>query len=92
MRPFRGRADKTKSSILSPSFLAKRAPGGASARRPADWAPPPDVQARLAAVNVYDAELYAWAAARELARIRGTNAAAAGLPVAGERWRDFEWF
>jgi len=89
-RKFKG--SKNRDSMVSPSFLAKRAPGGKSESRPPDWAPPAEAAQLLKAQNKYDAELYAWAARRELARLKETRAAGRGLPVAGERWRDFERF
>jgi hypothetical protein len=87
------RATATSDTIVSPSFLAKRAPGGRAERRPVAWVPPEAAQAALRAANRLDLELYEWAAGRELARLRRTRAAEeSGLPRAGEIWRDWELF
>ena len=97
-RPFprskRPNARAADDSILQPSFLAKRAPGGRSDERPPGWAPPADAQERLRRANRWDLELYAWAADRERAKLAGTAAAAKdGLPEPGVLWaRDFELF
>ena len=72
---------------VSPSFLVKRAPGG-KARRPADWAPSDEARRRVASMNTLDAELYSWAAANELERLKATSYDdAAGLPRPGKTWR-----
>jgi len=74
-------------AIVSPSFLVKRAPGG-KARRPADWEPSDEARRRVAELNTLDAELYKWAAANELERLKATSFDdAAGLPRFGETWR-----
>lgn len=94
-RAFRrpNRRSKTADALVQPSFLAKRAPGGRSDARPPDWAPDDDAARRVAANNRFDAELYAWAADRELAKLRDTAAARnVGLPEAGVVWRDWELF
>jgi len=80
-------------SIISPSFLVKRAPGGKSDKKPAGWAPSAGyARERVAYMNELDVDLYAWAAARELALLKQTAAAADGLPLPGETWRGVEDF
>ena len=83
----------TTDEILSPSFLAKRAPGGKSDKKPEGWQPSAGIQERVRYMNGLDVDLYAWAAARELERLKATAAAASeGLPVPGETWAGVEDF
>ena len=83
----------TTDEILSPSFLAKRAPGGKSDKKPEGWQPSAGIQERVRYMNGLDVDLYAWAAARELERLKKTAAAASeGLPVPGETWAGVEDF
>ena len=83
----------TTDEILSPSFLAKRAPGGKSDKKPEGWEPSAGSQERVRYMNGLDVDLYAWAATRELERLKETAAAASeGLPVPGETWAGVEDF
>ena len=82
----------TTDEILSPSFLAKRAPGGKSDKKPEGWEPSAGSQERVRCMNGLDVDLYAWPAARELERLKETAAASEGLPVPGVTWAGVEDF
>ena len=72
---------------------AKRAPGGKSDKKPEGWQPSAGIQERVRYMNGLDVDLYAWAAARELALLKQTAAAASeGLPILGETWAGVEDF